>query len=501
MLDALKRESNLTETLNGDVAYRSTTNCLLDFFSKAGALRGRDKETIQKWFSHAYYENPDYAMKCLFFSRDIRQGLGERNLFRDCLEWLGKNKKESLIRNLKYIPEYGRWDDAVYILSVVRDKSVRDSVYELLKKQFDEDLTAVAKSYANISLLGKWLPSINTSSFEARRLAKGIIRRFGITAKDYRKSLSALRSKISIIENNLRVRDYSFDYSKIPSKAMMKYRRCFFRNDEERYTSYLDEVESGKKKINVSTLNPVDIVRQCKEVAWNDPTQLTDNERKMLDVAWKSLPDYTNGEDAIVVADVSGSMHRTGNNNNVRPIDVSISLALYYAEHNTGAFKDHFIIFSHNPSLVSISKVKSEDIFAKVEYVRSFDEWTNTDLDAVFELILRTAIKNKIPQDKLPKRIYIISDMQFDRGMDNAGLDTFNRYRKLFGDQGYSLPQIVYWNVNDYGTTPVTSNEQGCCLVSGYSSRMFGMVTSEDINPINVMMDILDSDRYKDITA
>lgn len=499
MLEALKKEANLTETLNGDVAYYSTTNCLLDFFSKAGALRGCEKETIQKWFAPAYYENPDYAMKCLFFARDIRQGLGERQVFRYCVEWLGENKPESIIKNLKYIPEYGRWDDAVYILSVVRNKSVRDSVYAILKEQFDKDLSAIAKSYGSISLLGKWLPSINTSSSDARRLAKGIIRRFGITAKDYRKSLSSMRSKISIIENNLRVRDYSFDYSKVPSKAMMKYRRCFLRNDVYRYESYLDDVAKGKQKINVSTLNPVDIVFQCKKRHWNDEP-ISESERKMLDVAWKALPDYTNGEDAIVVADVSGSM-TWGKGNNIRPIDVSISLALYYAEHNTGAFKDHFILFSQNPRLVSLSKLKSEDILAKVEYVRQIDEWTNTDLDAVFDLILRTAIKNKIPQGKLPKRIYIISDMQFDVGMDNADMDTFNRYRKLFGEHGYELPQIVYWNVNDYGTSPVTSNEQGCCLVSGYSSKMFGMVTSEDINPVKVMMDILDVDRYKDIVA
>ena len=225
MLEALKNQANKTYTENGSVTNRSTGKDCLDLFATIGALRRADEEKIVTRFMRAYAEDADLAMKILFFSRDIRGGLGERRVFRTILKWLAENEKRSVVRNLPYIAEYGRWDDVLVLL----DTPCGKEALALLKKQFDADLAAL-EGNGDISLLGKWLPSVNASNEDTVRMAKLIARSFGLSDRDYRKAVVKLRARIRILENNLRERDYTFDYSKQPSKAMFKYRRAFMRN-------------------------------------------------------------------------------------------------------------------------------------------------------------------------------------------------------------------------------------------------------------------------------
>ena len=312
--------------------------------------------------------------------------------------------------------------------------------------------------------------------------------------KTYRKTLSALRAKINIIENNLRVKDYTFDYEKQPSQAMLKYRKAFIRNDNERYSQFLDSVSQGKAKLHTGTLTPYEIILPL--VSWGK-ARLTESERKALDATWQALEDFTNNENALVVVDGSGSMYRA--DGIISPASAALSLGIYFAERNKGKFANHFITFSRTPQLVEI---KGSDIYEKVNYCKSFDEAANTNLQKVFELILNTAIKHNVPQEQMPSSLYIISDMEFDSCVDNSNMTNFERAKKLFAEHGYNLPRVIFWNVDSRNLQqPVTMNEQGVCLVSGISPRIFAMIKSHDLTPLSFMMSILDSDRYKNITA
>ena len=310
-----------------------------------------------------------------------------------------------------------------------------------------------------------------------------------------------LREKIAIIENNLREKDYTFDYSKQPSKAMLKYRKAFIRNDRKRYEMFLDKVERGEVKLNTATLNPVDIVsRMYSGVSFLQNEKfggcISPEMRKSLDVSWKALPDYTNNENALVVADGSGSMYWGGK---PLPAHVAQSLAIYYAERYKGKFANHFITFAARPKMVEIPK--DADIVDKVEYCSKFNDASNTNLRKTFDLILDTAVKYNVPQSEMPSRLYIISDMQFDVGC-NYDSSTFEDAKKVFSKAGYELPQIVFWNVNGvYQTSPVTMNEHGVALVSGYTSRIFNILNQEDFSPYQMMLDILNNDRYNNITV
>ena len=316
----------------------------------------------------------------------------------------------------------------------------------------------------------------------------------GMNYKTYRQTLSKLREKIKILENNLREKDYTFDYSKQPSKAMFKYRKAFIRNDGERYSEFLQNVAQGKIKLNTETLAPYEIILPI--VSWQ-PKNFSDAERNSLNVTWNAQKDFTNGENALAVVDGSGSMYRI--DGLLSPIAVAISLGIYFAERNSGKFKNHFITFSENPQLIEI---KGSDIVEKVNYCRRFDEVANTDIQKVFELILNTAVKYNLPQKELPETLYMISDMEFDYCVDNAEITNFDYAKKLFSENGYELPKIVFWNVDSRRRQqPVRQNEQGVILVSGTSPRIFEMLTNGKITPEEYMLSVLNSERYKNITA
>ena len=483
MLEVLKKTANKTYTENGAVTYRTSGKACLDLFASIGALRHADDEDICNRFLKAYAENRDLAMKILFYARDVRGGLGERRVFRSILTWLAANEKGSVVKNLPFIAEYGRWDDVLVLLKT----PCRKEALALLKEQFRADLAALDDS-GDISLLGKWLPSVNASNQETVMLAKMIAKAFGLSDRDYRKALVKLRARIRIIENNLREKDYTFDYAKQPSKAMFKYRKAFLRNDGERYAGFLQKVDRGEAKLHTGTLMPYELV----ERAYHCPEE----ERRSLDVTWRMLEDFTTDENALVVADGSGSMYWNGK---PMPAAVAQSLAIYFAEHNKGEFRNHFLTFSMTPQLVEI---KGNDFVEKVRYCETFDECANTNLEAVFDLVLQAAVENHVPQAEMPSKLYIISDMEFDSCVENSSMTNFESAKASYAAAGYKLPDLVFWNVDSrHEQQPVRENDRGVALVSGCSPRIFSMVMDGELNPYAFMLSVIDTERYAPIAA
>ena len=458
MLELLKEKSNKTDTENGAVTYKGTKSYCLDLFSTIGALRSADETEIVKRFIRAYNENPDMAMKILFYARDVRGGIGERRVFRIILKFLALYNKQSLIKNIKYVGEYGRFDDLLVLLYT----DCKEYVIKFIKEQLEQDIDLMAEG-KNISLLAKWLPSVNASNKATKYNARKIAKALEMDNCEYRKMLSRLRNYIKIIENNLREKDYTFDYSYQPSKALMKYRKAFIRNDKDRYSEFLQDVQSGNAKINTETLTPYDIIAPII----NEDTVISDEERKSLDITWDNQADYTNDENAVVVADTSGSMYWCSAT--PKPISVAFSLAIYFAER---------------------------------KYCETFAECANTDIQAVFDLVLSTAVKNKTLPEDMPSKLYIISDMEFDYCAENSDVTNFEYAKEKFEQNGYALPKVVFWNVASRNMqSPVEMNEQGVTLVSGCNPRIFSMVTEDKCTPYEYMLDVLNQERYADIKA
>ena len=496
MLSLMKQESNITYTENGAVTNATSGSDCLDLFAAIGALRRESDEEIIARFVRAYTENADMAMKILFFARDIRGGLGERRVFRTVFSWLAKNEPDSVIKNMEFVAEYGRFDDLLALMNTPCEKTM----ITLIKNQFEEDMNAAEKG-ENVSLLAKWLPSVNASNKETVHPAKRIARAFGMNDAKYRKALTMLRERIHIIENNLREKDYSFDYEKQPSRAMFKYKRAFARNDGERYNEFLSRVSLGEAKLHADNVSPYELVEPYLNADWYGNSRsfmknITPEEKSALNATWDSLPDYGGEENALAIIDTSGSMYC-----DYKPIPaaVALSLGLYFAEHNKGMFRNHFIEFSNRPQLIEI---KGETFADRLRYVTSFNEVADTNLEAVFALILRAAVKNRVSQDELPAKLIIISDMEFNSCIRNASVTNFQNAKNRFAEYGYKLPEIVFWNVASRNRQqPVTMNEQGVALISGATPRIFEMVASGNLSPYTFMLEVLESERYAKIAA
>ncbi len=495
MLNAIKKEANRTYTENGAVTLVSTYSDCLDLFATVGALRKASEQEILNRFIRAYTEDPDKAMKIIFFARDIRGGLGERRVFRIVMTYLAAHEPASVKKNIEYFGEYGRYDDLLSLMGTPCEKDMLAYV----AKQFAKDVEAL-RAGESVSLLAKWLPSVNASNAETVVMAKKIARSMKMTDRDYRKAVVELRAKIRIIENNLREKDYSFDYSKQPSKAMFKYRAAFMRNDSERYGEFINKVSKGEAKLNAKTVMPYELVDPFLTGGWwsgrSFMRDISAEEKSVLNATWESLPDFGGNQNAIAVVDTSGSMYCSSN---PRPASVALSLGLYFAERNKGLFHNHFIEFSHDAKLIEI---KGETFADRLRYIASFNEIADTNIESVFDLILKAAVKNHLPQSELPATLYLISDMEFNSCVRNAGATNFENAKKKYTARGYKLPNVVFWNVQSRNRQqPVTMNEQGVALVSGCTPRLFSMVASGNIDPYSFMMEVVGSERYEKIVA
>ena len=499
MLQYLKQESNKTLTENGAATLKTTQSDCLDLFATIGALRRANEQEIIARFIRAFAENKDIAVKSLFFARDVRGGLGERKVFRVILNWLACNSPETVRKNLPYIAEYGRFDDLFSLFGTPVEK---DALY-FIKSQLEADMSALENG-GEVSLLAKWLPSVNASNKNTVLMAKKIARYMGMDDATYRKTLVRLRAHIKIIENNLRERDYTFDYEKQPSKAMFKYRQAFIRNDGERYNSFLNRVATGEVKLNAETLAPYELVEPYLNPHWYSNNRsfmkmITEEDKKTLNATWESLPSFETDENALAIIDTSGSMYM---DSRPLPASVALSLGLYFAEHNTGHFKNHFIEFSSEPELIEI---KGDSFVDKLRYITSFNEIADTNLEAVFDLVLDAAEKNNVPQMELPSKLIIISDMEFNACVRGADETNFNNAKRKFEKAGYKLPEIVFWNVASRNKQqPVTKNEQGVALVSGCTPRLFSQVLGGSLTaltPYEFMLEILGNERYEKIVA
>jgi hypothetical protein len=456
----------------------------------------------------AFEENPTYALKCLFYLRDIMEGQGERRFFRVVTKYLANKETDVMRRNLQYIPEYGRYDDWYVFVGTPLERDV----FSLMKQQLMLDVDSKTPS-----LLAKWLKSENTSSAESRALANKTRAAFGMTHKQYRKTLSILRERINVLECLMSAGKWDeIEFDKIPSKAGFVYRNAFARHDVERMksmkevTSYSDFMKDNTTTVNAKALYPYEVVAKAFEFSTrynpyfygyksnlNINEDLNDTERLAINKYWDNLKDVLNGYtfNGICVCDTSGSMWGA---NASAPINVAISIALYCAEKAKGPFHGHYISFSSRPRLIATEGV---DFVDKVRRIYSTNLCENTNIEATFDMILNTALLNNIPQKDMPENIIIISDMEFDyqRGYYGSPTNTLmENIENKWNTAGYKMPNLIYWNVSARQDNIPMTVKDGISFVSGMSPILFEQIM-KGISAFDLMMDKLNSKRYEPI--
>ena len=497
-LDNLKEETTVGRTANGASTFTSSLNANLDFYAQAGSMR-QNKAAIKPLFAKAYDEDREIALRNLIHLRNIRLGgLGERDAFRIAVQYLIDAKDYKAITMIaESVGYFGRWDDLVAIMA--KDTKTFDIGIEVLKEQFVQDLDAM-EAGETVSLMAKWVPNVSVKNAERRHMAHRIAKALGYTPRDYRKVMVKLRSYIGVLEVRLAAKEYnSINFEKLPSKALFRYRAAFNRHLGDEYQAFIKAVNSGEKQMNGKLMMPHEVIHAYREKNF-DRLRWTSKLDPVLEATWKSMDDVLKDvkDNAIVVADTSGSMMSSGwgSNNTVLPWDVAQGLAIYTAERLNGAFKNNFITFSSRPQLVSLPEHGT--LYDKMNEYYQHSIIDNTNIEAVFDLILDTAVKNRIPQDDLPSKIVIISDMEFNACTQNASLNNFDNAKRKFNAQGYELPSVVFWNVNAHGgNMPVRFNEQGVALVSGFSTNVLSAVLGGEISsPKEMMLKVLNKPEY-----
>lgn len=502
--ELLDGDNNISVTENGAVGYRTTGKSLLDINFAVASLRSASEQDIIRRFTNAFMEDSVLAVKWLFFARDVRGGLGERRLFREAFKVVEDNAPEKVPALIHLIPEYGRFDDMWPIL----DTRFRQEVVSYVSMMLSSDMTNCALGKP-ISLLAKWMPSVNASSHLTTHYAKLLCEGLGMSEKNYRQMLSRLRRYLDVVEVKMSDKRWGdVNYEAVPSRANVIYNNAFLRNDEERRREFLSKLEKGEAKINSSVLYPHDIVHMyCGGYGWGSSVKKYDS---AIEAMWNGLPDMVKDcGNTIVVADGSGSMNVSVGSTGVRAIEVANALAIYFAEHSSGEFRDKYITFSERPQFVDFSKVKS--LREKLTIAFQHCECANTNIEAVFNLILNTALNNKMKQEDIPANILIISDMEFDScavrngssgyyGRKRADANLFKQIEKTYRQYGYKLPRLVFWNVNSRtGTIPIRENDMGVALVSGFSVNICKMVMSGQTDPFLCLLETLNVERYQPI--
>lgn len=492
--ETLNEDWNVSVTENGAIGYRTSGKNLLDLNFGISSMRNMEDDEIEDKFAKAFYEDRLLALKWLFYARD-REAVGERRLFRVCMKYLATYHSEIAKALVSLVAEYGRFDDLWCLL----DTTLRDDIVALVDSQLTEDMENM-KANKNISLLAKWMPSINTSSYKTRNYAKLFCYELDIKPRQYRKMLSKLRAHLKVVETYMSRKEWSeIDYSAVPSRANLIYNNAFLRNDEERRREYLSKLEKGETKINAGVLFPHDIVhRYCENTGWY--TRVKSKTDTTLEELWKALPDYVQGSgNTICTLDGSGSMsdNKVGGTR-ISALEVANALGIYFAERSSGQFKDNYITFSTRPQLVDLSRGRT--LREKIEIALKHNEVSDTNIEAVFDLILNTAVNKGMTQDELPQNILIISDMEFNAAVSNRSRlneKLFETIAKKYANYGYKLPRLVFWNVNSRtGTIPVKENELGVALVSGFSPAIVKMVLSNKTDPFECLLEQLNDKRY-----
>ena len=506
--NAFRNVSNLTETENGHAAASTTNSAVLDLYGQIGAIRDRDENDILDLFKKAIREDKLLAAKTMFYGRDCRGGTGERKVFRTMLKWAADNEPDILRKNLRLIPEFGRWDDLYALVGT----ELEDEMFRFMQEQLMDDIHEMS-CHRPISLLAKWLKSVNASSEETKGLGKLTCKKLGfVNEKWYRKTLSEMRAYIDIVERKMSAGEWSeIDYEKVPSKAGLIYRKAFKKHDETRYNEYISSVEKGEKKINVAMNTPQDLVhayvdQRCYHMGFKqlDPT---------IEAMWKNQPDYIHSdENVICMVDTSGSMYG-------RPIEVSTGLGMYFAQKNRGDFHNLFMTFESEPHFVSL--VEGDSFLDNLKRTFEADWGGSTDLNKACKTLLQFAKNNNVPQADMPTRLIIISDMEIDAATGNYSYSRaryfgfgeevelkiarsdilhIDELRAMYEQAGYKMPQVIYWNVESRHNHFQTSSDiPGTMLASGSSPKVFEAVMAMkdyEATPYDAMLEVLNGERY-----
>ena len=532
--DGNRYDSNpITKTANGGNAFKSTGSAIVDYFM----LFMRDLSICDSYdhLEKCWKEDPKKTVAIIFNGRDRLNGKKEKKVANDAMLWLRKNKFETYMCNIKlYVEKYGRWKDMQYISYNLKNIDHKIEMNIIAQKLIDDKINL--DNNKPVSLCAKWAPSENDRNDKRRQFAKkvaSIIYGCKDTYKmsKYRKQyLVPLRKQIDIVESKMCDNKWELiKYENIPGVASNKLKKAFIKHDEERYKKYLEDVAANVKKINVTGILPHELVgvyiKDMEKYSKDEMCQTTE-------MQWKAIVENVrksgNFDNAISIVDVSGSMFNA--NNGSIPAQVAIALGIITALCCKGDFANKIITFSENPQLVDLitantsekPKIENGDaggageadsscvsnnipsLHECIKNITGVNFGFSTDFLKCNQEIINYAIKYNVPQDKMPKKLFVFTDMQFNSAISQSlesygSFGSFEEYRnsrdntnaldtvyksivKLYEANNYKAPKFIFWNLNSDSKEvfPVNCDTEGTAIVSGFSEQLLKIFMNYD---------------------
>lgn len=476
-VNAVKNQSARTE--NGMLARKSTSNSCVDLFFKIGASRGKN---ILPDFTAAYVQNADMATRIALWARDARGGSGERKIFRDILGSLVDSDTDRAIAMMRKVPELGRWDDLLDS-KILSNDATRAVAFGMIQEAI----------LSGNGLCAKWMPRQGPVAVMLRN-------HFGWSPKRWRKTLVSLTK---VVETKMCAKDWdNIDFNSVPSVASARYKKAFARHTPK-YAEWANALVSKDPKVketvkvNAGAVYPYDVLKgMITSVGpYSRPMPFDQSQLNHITAQWDALPNYVGDAAILPLVDVSGSMTtHIGSNANLTALEVAVSLGLYLADKNRGVFKDTFLTFSSSPELLHLEG----NIVQKIQQMASSTWEMSTDLHRALDRILQVAREGNVADEDMPKMLLILSDMQFNACVSHDH-SAIQMIRHKYENAGYTMPAIVFWNLNSKDNVPVSANASGVALVSGFSPAIMKSVLSADTDkftPEGIMEKTVMVDRY-----
>nr|XP_034585461.1 uncharacterized protein LOC117848234 [Setaria viridis] len=370
----------------------------------------------------------------------------------------------------------------------------------------DLDQLAHAGERAKIGLAAKWCPTPGSSFDRTTLLCEAIARRLfprdstpdyaDLTEEHYayrvlhrlrREALVPLRKALELPEVYMSAQRWSeMPYARVASVAMRRYKALFKKHDAARFGEYLDDVGAGKAKIAAGALLPHEIAAPAYRGEDDEVSEL--QWRRMVD----DLRKKGSLSNCIAVCDVSWSMTGT-------PMEVCVALGLLISELSEEPWAGRVITFSARPEIHAIN---GDTLRQKLSFIQRMHWGYNTNFQAVFDRILRTATDARLAPERMIRTVFVFSDMEFGEASSARSWETdYEAICRKFVNAGYGgvVPQIVFWNLRDSLSTPVTSTQQGVAMVSGFSKNFVKLFLEHDgiVNPEAMMAAAIAGEEYQ----
>jgi hypothetical protein len=471
----------------GACSLATTNNACVDLFFKMTQDLYQNPNFVE-WIEKSWEESPLDTMKIIFQSRDCRGGKGTKKTFINAMKHLSYEHPDWVEENMAIIPTFGRYKDWI---ELINDNTIDQIIY-LICKQLNEDITNM-KEGKPISLLAKWIPSekkkFNKKNYITKLITKQLYEEYEKEPyKRFRKEyLTPLRYYLKIVENYMCLNRWEeIDFSIVPSCAMNRLKKAFQKHTPEKFADWLNAVKEGRSKINASQLQPHELTKHYINGGEYD---------EVVELQWQQIVENTSKlgsfEDSIVLSDVSGSMNGV-------PMEVSIALGILISSLTAEPFRNIVIPFDTNPSMHIIPNSYTT-LQQKVESMKEVLWGGTTDLYKVFELILNRARQYGLSPEQMPKRLYILSDMQFDSAIDCDTKTVFESIEDMYSKTIYTRPDIIFWNLRSDTTFdfPVCDNQKGVATISGFSpSILKNILNGDEVTPYTIMRNVIDDVRY-----